>query len=184
MDFQIAVERMQRELDEIRARQEIWTCLTREARGRDRHDAELTSSCYWPDGADEHGPHVIPGPEYGEAANAGHRIAFAANSHNLTNHLCEIDGDVANCETYVIGGLLSPDQTVCKVAFARYIDRLERREGQWKIKVRRCVIDAVSEGAADWLLSPEMKGFLRGIRSPNDPSYGRPIEHAPGGERW
>jgi hypothetical protein len=182
---------VEQELKEIKAllqfmkdRQDILDCMMREARGRDRFDAALTSSCYWEDGVDEHGTVVTPGPEYGERANQGHRAAFSCNSHNLTNHLCEIDGDVAYCETYVMGGLLSQDQKTCKIALGRYFDQLERRNGVWKIKVRRCTVDMVVEGDASWLHSPAIKGFLKPQRSKDDPSYQRPIQVNSAHERW
>jgi SnoaL-like domain len=168
----------------VKDRQDILDCLTREARGRDRHDAELTASCYWEDGADEHGLSITPGPLYGEQANAGHRAAFGGNSHNLTNHTCQIDGNVAYCETYVMGGLLSLDQKNCKIALGRYIDQLERRNGEWKIKLRRTVIDMSAEGDASWLNTPVMSGFLKGLRSKEDPSYRRPVRGTAAEERW
>lgn len=179
------------ELAEIRStlrylkdRQDILDCIMREARGRDRFDAALTASCFWEDGADEHGRTVTSGPEYGERANAGHRGAFSANSHNLTNHVCEINGNVAYCETYVMGGLLSHDHKTCKIAMGRYFDQLERRNGVWKILRRRGSIDMVVEGDASWLQSPPVKGFMKGQRSKDDPSYQRPIEFGSGHERW
>ncbi len=184
MNLDAEIAHIRKTVQYLRDRQEILDCLIREARGRDRHDAELTRSCYWDDGADEHGAVVTPGPQYGEKANAGHRAAFAANSHNLTNHSCEIDGDVANCETYVMGGLLSLDEKTCKIALGRYVDRLERRNGEWRIKLRRSVIDMVAEGDASWLKSAAVSGFLKGLRSKDDSSYRRPIEVSPSGERW
>jgi len=171
-------------LQQLKDRQDILDCITREARGRDRHDAEMTASCYWEDGADEHGPMITPGQQYGEKANAGHRAFFSANSHNLANHTCEIEGDVAYCETYVLGGLLSIDQKTCKIALGRYVDQLERRNGLWKIKFRRTLIDMVSEGDASWLRSPAVAGFLKGLRSRDDPSYRRPIQPNAADERW
>jgi len=184
MNVEAEILELRKAIQEIRDRQAILDCLVREARGRDRFDAAMTASCYWEDGADEHGPSVTPGPVYGERANAGHRAGFSANCHNLANFSCEIDGDVANCETYVIGGLLSPDQKTCKVAFGRYIDRLERRQGQWKIKLRRSIVDMAAEGDASWLKTPALSGFLKGVRSKADPSYQRPIELNAGDARW
>jgi len=168
----------------MKDRQDILACLTREARGRDRHDAELTASCYWEDGEDEHGLSITPGPQYGERANAGHGAAFSANSHNLTNHTCQIDGDTAYCETYVMGGMLSLDQRTCKIAIGRYIDQLERRHGEWKIKLRRTVIDMCADGDASWLHAPVMSGFLKGLRSKEDASYRRPVRGSASDERW
>jgi hypothetical protein len=168
----------------LRDRQDILDCITRESRGRDRHDTDMITGCYWEDGADEHGSVVTPGPEYGDKANAGHRAGFSANSHNLTNHTCDIVGDIAYCETYVVGGLLSLDQKTCKIALGRYVDRLERRSGEWKIKLRRTVIDMVAEGDASWLQSPAIAGFLKGTRSKEDPSYRGSTQLKPAEERW
>lgn len=184
VNLEAEIIKLMNTVQRLKDRQDILDCLVREARGRDRHDAELTKSCYWEDGVDEHGPVITPGPLYGERANAGHRGAFSANSHNLTNHTCELEGDVANCETYVMGGLMSLDQKTCKIALGRYVDRLERRNGEWRIKLRRCLIDMVAEGDASWLHSGAVTGFLKGLRSKDDASYQRPIALTPGGERW
>jgi len=184
MQLEEDIQQIRGLLQGIKDRQDILDCLTIEARGRDRHDAELTASCYWEDGEDEHGLSVTPGPQYGEKANAGHRAGFSGNSHNLTNHTCRIDGDVAYCETYVMGGLLSLDQTTCKIALGRYIDQMERRNGEWKIKLRRTVIDMCAEGDAAWLHTPVMSGFLKGLRSQEDPSYRCPVRGTAADERW
>jgi hypothetical protein len=184
MQLEKELEQIRAALKDLKDRQDILDCITREARGRDRHDAELTASCYWADGADEHGLFTTPGPEYGEKANTGHRAAFSGNSHNLTNHACRIDGDVAYCETYVMGGLLSLDEKSCKIALGRYIDELQRRNGQWKIKLRRTVIDMVAEGGAGWLSTPAICGFLKGLRSKEDPSYRLPVRGTPADVRW
>jgi len=184
MELEEEIKQIRGALQYMRDRQDIFDCITRESRGRDRHDSEMITGCYWEDGADEHGPVVTPGPQYGEKANAGHRAGFSANSHNLTNHTCDIDGDVAYCETYVVGGLLSLDRKTCKIALGRYIDQLECRSGEWKIKLRRTVIDMVAEGDASWLRSPAIAGFLKGLRSKEDPSYGRPHRLNLAEERW
>ena len=184
MNIENELQQLRHELQHLKDRQAILDCIVRETRGRDRHDAAMTSSCYWEDGADEHGPMICPGPKYGQRANAGHSAFFSANSHNLANHTCEIAGDIAWCETYVFGGLLSLDQKKCTIALGRYVDELHRRNGVWKIKHRRTVIDMASEGDASWLHSPAVSGFLKGLRSPDDPSYRRPIQPDPNDERW
>ena len=178
------LETLKRTVRGLQDRQDILDCIVREARGRDRHDAALTSSCYWEDGSDEHGPIIAPGPVYGERANKGHAAFFAANCHNLANHSCEIVGDTAYCETYVVGGLLAPDEKTCRIAPGRYIDQLERRGGEWRILRRRTIVDMVVEGDASWLHSPAVAGFLRGARSKADPSYARPVAPQPEDARW
>ena len=49
------LEQLRRDVQYLKDRQDILDCIYREARGRDRHDAELTASCYWDEAFDEHG---------------------------------------------------------------------------------------------------------------------------------
>src|ERR1700740_2591807 len=63
-------------VQQLKDRQDVIDVIVRESRGRDRHDVELIASCYWPDGADEHGPAPVAAPQYPEWANAGHARAF------------------------------------------------------------------------------------------------------------
>ncbi|MBC2650425.1 nuclear transport factor 2 family protein [Novosphingobium aerophilum] len=170
-------------------RQAILDCIMREARGRDRQDIDLTASCWWPDGIDEHGPIITPAPDYPARANAGHARFFSATMHHITTHTCEIDGDMAHCESYVIGTMLSPDKQSMKVAPGRYFDRLERRPGpggqpEWRLLYRRCTVEMSLDGPADWVNGPMCKGFLRSVWSREDKSYQRPIEVGSDGERW
>jgi hypothetical protein len=182
---------VEQELAELRAtmrhlkdRQDILDLLTREVRGRDRQDVELTASCYWPESFDEHGPVITPGPDYPGRANWGHGKFFAMTSHNLTNHSCEIDGDTAHCETYVVGGLLDKEEQTMKFGIGRYIDRIERRNGEWRILHRRCTIEMTMAGSAEWLHSPAIKGFLKGKWDRSDASYQRPATVGTDGDRW
>jgi hypothetical protein len=177
-------EQLTRTVQYMKDRQEILDCIVRESRARDRHDAEMITGCYWEDGFDEHGPAITPALKYAEWSNSAHSAGFAATSHNLTNHTCEIDGDTAYCDTYVIGGLLSLDNATCKVAMGRYVDLMERRNGEWRIKLRRSVIDMIAEGDASWLKSRALSGFLRGLRSKEDAAYQRPIRLNPNDARW
>lgn len=168
----------------LKDRQDILDVIVRESRGRDRHDTELTASCYWPEGADEHGPVPFPATDYPELANVGHARAFAMNQHNLANHICEIDGDTAYCETYVVGTFLSHDGLTCTVAAGRYMDQLEKRHGEWRILWRRSTVETAMQGDASWLHSPPVKGFLKGTRDRDDLSYQRPYVIGGPGARW
>jgi SnoaL-like domain len=184
MTLEEEVKQLRTTVGLLKDRQDILDCIVRESRGRDRHDAELTASCYWPEGADEHGPVPFPATEYPEMANLGHAAAFAANQHNLANHICEIDGDTAYCETYVVGGLLSLDGKTSKLACGRYMDQMEKRGGEWRILWRRSTVEMVVDGDATWLNSEPVKGFLKGVRSREDISYHRPYVVGGPGARW
>ena len=184
---------MEEELLELRAtvrqlkdRQDILDCIQRECRGRDRHDVDQIAGCWWEDGVDEHGASVVFAPDYPEMANAGHAANFNLTSHNITNHLCEIDGDQAHCESYVVGALYWLDGKTTTIAFGRYLDRLERRGGEWRILVRRCTIEATGDTDGTWIHSKNIQGFLKGQWSKADPSYERPYAWKPRDEgiRW
>jgi len=79
----------------------ILDCISRHARGCDRHDNDLITAAYRSDGVDEHGYAINPGPEYGAWANETHAETSRVHTHNITTHTCEIDGDTAHTESYV-----------------------------------------------------------------------------------
>jgi hypothetical protein len=179
-------EKLKRTVQHLQDRQDILDCIVRESRSRDRHDVEMMNSCWWEDGADEHGPVVTRATEYAARANAGHAANFQSTSHNITNHLCEIDGDSACCESYVMGGLFWLDNKTTTIAMGRYLDHLEKRNGEWRLLTRRCTIEMTADTDAKWVHSKFVKGFLKGLWSKDDPSYERPIVARPSSEgvRW
>jgi len=168
----------------LKDRQDILDCIQRECRGRDRQDSEQIASCWWEDGVDEHGSIITGMPDYPEKANLGHRMNFHMTSHNITNHLCELDGDTAYCESYVVGGLFWLDGQKTTIAFGRYLDQLEKRNGEWRMLTRRCTIEMTADADASWVYSQNVKGFLKALWGRDDPSYERPIVAKRDGVRW
>lgn len=165
----------------------IQDCIAQHARGHDRHDVELLTDAYHHDGVDEHGYQVNPGPAYAEWANATHAMSSASHLHNVTTHTCEIDGDVAHAESYVMVVLLAPDQKSASIMNGRYVDRLEKRDGEWRIAVRRATVDAVITGDSSMLHHPffVQQGYIRGVRDESDISYQRPTSlDGPEPARW
>lgn len=171
------LQQLLKDVQYLKDRQAILDVITRQARAHDRHDAELMDTCFWEDGVDEHGQFVTPGPEYGEWANKLHTQGFFLHMHNITNHSCEIDGDTAHCETYVIGSLL-PKSSPGRAQFvsSRYLDRLEKRNGEWRISVRRTSIEVEIEGDSKWPANPISETFPKGAWDTGDLSYARPLQ--------
>lgn len=175
---------------DVRALQDraaIQDCVMRHCRGVDRHDAELMTSCYHPDAVIKHGnsDKTIAGADYGDWSNGAHDGRFALHSHNITNVNIELDGDVAYVESYVITGFLDPDMQRSVVVFGRYVDRFERRDGAWRIAIRRAFLDLPVDGTASYL------GNFRG--QPIDPeqfwtrrdvSYQRPFDLGSPSPQW
>ena len=103
------IGQLQRDVRYLMDRTAILDCIAAHARGCDRHDEELLTSTYHRDGIDEHGHAINPGPEYAAWANQTHAASSQGHLHNITTHSCEIDGDVAHCESYVMVALLGRD---------------------------------------------------------------------------
>jgi hypothetical protein len=180
------IEQLHRDVKFLMDRQAILDCIARHARGHDRHDTELLTSTYHADGIDEHGFTINKGPEYAKWANAIHTAGAKLHTHNITTHLCEIDGDVAHAESYVIVALLNNDGESARLISGRYIDRLERREGEWRIALRRSTVDVLISGDASVLKAPLFiqQGYSKGVRDKRDVSYQRPLGLDVTPERW
>jgi len=168
----------------LKDRQDIFDCIQRESRARDRQDAGQIAGCWWEDGVIERGASITRVPDYPERANKGHSDGFHMTSHNITNHLCELDGDTAYCEYYVMGGLFWLDGKTTTIAFGRYLDQLEKRQGEWRLRYRRCTIEMSSDTDGTWVHSGRVKGFLKALWNGKDPSYERPVTPGTEGVRW
>lgn len=169
------LETMVRELYD---RQAIRDAVTRYCRGVDRMDRELFLSAYHPDAVDDHGFFVGGPEEFWRWVNRYHTNAQATHQHVITNHSCEIDGQVAHCETYwMMAGMDAKDGTLT-LGGGRYIDRMEKRKGEWRIAARKCVSEWGGMPAPS-KVPTEMLAMLResGVvaRNGSDSSYERPI---------
>ena len=152
-------------------RQAIIDCIDRYARGVDRGDEELLRSAYHPDAVEDHGAYI--GEVDGLVAYLGavHR-PFPAYQRYVTNFTLEIDGDEAHGESYYFCVLRRDDAHKVFLSGGRYVDRLERRDGEWRIANRVVVLEW--HGAADGG-APDPDGPLPGRRDRDDVSYQRPL---------
>jgi hypothetical protein len=146
-----------------------------------RSELVLLPSIWWPAVAQ---PQRKP---YGEWANEAHTRGSLQNMHNITTHLCEIDGDEAHAESYVIGLFLNKDGKTSRILAGRYADRLERRDGVWGIVLRRSTVEIALVGDASFLASDYFRemGFVNGMRDKRDVTYQRPLtlDETPA-DRW
>jgi len=171
------LDELRRDVQHLKDRSDIRDCIARHARGCDRHDADLIGSAYHEDGVDEHGATVNRGPAYGAWANEVHATTSRTHLHNITTHLCEIDGDEAHAESYVLVTMLTSDGTTATVMCGRYLDRLERRDGSWRVALRRSTVELAYTADARLLSSPFFisQGYAHGRRDGEDASYERPL---------
>jgi hypothetical protein len=180
------LEDLQRDVRYLMDRQAIYDCVAQHSRGCDRHDVDLISGAYYPDAVDEHGVARNSGAEYGEWANTSHAATSKVHTHNITTHACDIDGDSAHAESYVIVVLLGGDGKTAQFISGRYIDRLEKRDGTWRISLRRSTVEVMFLADASVLQSSffTKMGYIVGDRSKDDPSYARPLTLESAATRW
>ncbi|WP_019926150.1 nuclear transport factor 2 family protein [Nocardia sp. BMG111209] len=177
MTTDVDVAALQRDVRYLMDRTRILDRIAGHARGCDRHDADLITAAYHSDGIDEHGAAVNPGPHYAAWANDTHAATSTVHTHNITTHTCEIDGDTAHAESYVVVILLGRDGRTAQIITGRYLDRLERRDDEWRIALRRSTVEAMFTADASALQSSFFKkgAFPVGTRDHTDLSYQRPL---------
>jgi hypothetical protein len=161
------------ELQALLDREQIRECLSRLARGEDRRDAKMISASYWPDSWTDYGVFagsfdqylawVVPGSD-----------AILVTQHVLGQSHIVLDGDTARVETHVNSyhrinmGTEERDTLVG----GRYLDRFERRKGEWRIAKREMLYDWYQDFgvAIDWskgimglpLSAPHFSGRSKG----------------------
>jgi len=131
------------ELASLLDRQAIHEVMMRYCRGVDRQDAELLRSTYWPDAWDDHGLFSGVRDDFVAWVIPFLRDSFSTVIHNIGNELVELEGDIAFSESYFSGyyELTHNGLAHTRVSCGRYIDRFERREGEWRIARRTVVND-------------------------------------------
>ena len=148
--------------------------LTRYARAIDRFDMDLLRTVYHPDAYDDHGGYQ--GDVEGFIVYLNVVLPrFEGTQHFLGNTHVELDGDVAHTETYcqawhrIAGEDGAPDHD--SVAGLRYIDRFERRDGEWRIAARQIVLDWTRDDAVVGGSGGRSPGTQYGRRDRSDPAY-------------
>ena len=149
-------------------KQEITELLTRYLRSVDRGDVATLRSCYLPGATEDHGG-LFAGParDYVDSITAALTHPRARTSHNMTNLLIELAGDVATAESYCVtfARIKADGEYYHSFTGARMIDRLERRDGDprtWGIAHRQLIWDWNHD-------APEAETWMRGLLTP-DPS--------------
>jgi hypothetical protein len=144
----------------------------------DRFDRALFLSGYHDDAVISAGTIVASPAATYDAGATPHEEGQLATMHHLTNHMCDIEGDVAHCETYYLFVGRNRDETNW-LAGGRYLDRVERRRGEWRIAFRHTVLEwSGSMPNNDVpLFSGASDAALNGLPSRDgaDPSYRRPL---------
>ena len=162
---------MPKTIDDVIAESEIKDVHFRYCRANDRRDEELMRSCFHADAVIElHKPLDVDSfIVFGRDILSKYTVTW----HNTGNQLVEVSGDAAWAEHYTISShRIAADDTGPErdfVASGRYIDRMERRHGEWRIARRVMLLDFTRLD-----LNPPQEpafGSRSGERNRNDISY-------------
>lgn len=160
------------DIEEMIARQKITDVLTRYARGIDRCDIDTLLSVFWPEAKADYGA----GAQLAAAWCRGTLEALKGmlrTQHAISNLLIVIDGAEAHAETYcqAYHELEGPAGRREMVVGGRYLDRLERRGGEWRIAQRTYVMDwnRNTPSTSQWDEGIYAGLKIRGGRWPDDP---------------
>ena len=166
----------------------IWENELEYTRGLDRHDEALERAVFWPDAAISYGTSV-PYDELAPWANASHANS-AAHQHHVTGLTLDVDGETAHEEGYILylvgyaretsrstrAGVPTPGRVVAEstatLGTGRYVNRYERRDGDWRMIVHEYVNDISMRLQAVDLCATACLGRW----DPSDISYARPLQ--------
>jgi len=174
--------------------QAIWENELEYTRGLDRHDEALERAVFWPDAAISYGT-AVPYEELASWANAGHANS-AAHQHHVTGLTLDVDGASAHEEGYILfssdmsreraldaAGAPTPGRVVAgslaTLGTGRYVNRYERRNGDWRMIVHEYVNDISMRLEAVDLCADGCIGRW----DSSDISYLRPLEPLTAEER-
>ncbi len=128
--------------------------LARYCHGVDRGDVEILRNAYWPDATDDH-VFIRGGRDQVVEWIMETVRAQEQAMHAISNILIRIDGNEARVETYYnsyhrIRGKSGAPKDVTMAG--RYLDRMEKRDGEWRIAERKVVMDwwRNYSDSADW----------------------------------
>jgi hypothetical protein len=177
-------------------RQQIIEVLHRYARGIDRCDVELLRSVYHEDATDAHGSFDGNAHEFAEFMVPRLKAQTSYGIHHVTNELVEVDGDRAIAESCLFGYHRVPGGRKSVALFfgeeyadrveaegkldgeheyftgGRYLDKLTRRDGVWRIWRRRITVEWNQCQPSTMLLTGGRASYdIPGARDLGDPSY-------------
>lgn len=185
---------IERELRILLDKQSLYEILVRYTRGVDRWDRDLVIGCFHPDATLHYNTYrgsaiafyeALWQPE-GSRDNAGGGIP--RGQHVVTNPLFEVDGDVAYGESYLearragigdrrAGAESEPTGPGFPIErIGRFIDRFERRDGEWRIADRRVAMEWMPseiEGTPERPGGYKLANFAPTRYDRTDPSYDR-----------
>ena len=170
-DLASEIQALRDEVDQLKSREAIRQQLVRYGRGQEWLDETLLAEVFWPD-AD-----IDFGFFEGKFADYLPILMDIERDPETTFHLLsaaqiELDGDTAWVECYGIAGGRGTDKT--NIFGGRYIQRFERRNGEWRSAACRYVLDwNMDQDVPDVIGGPHPELKMIKPRSPDHPWFRR-----------
>ena len=166
---------MKKTIEDVIAEAAIKDVQIRYCRANDRMDFDLLRSCFHPDATIEFGIFRGGVDDMVQAARTM-LPTFLVTTHNTGNQAVDVHGDSAWAEHYAVAShrLAADEHGPLRdfVTAVRYIDRMECRQGDWRIAARKLVLDWTrTDPVPDAPPDPDVP---RGQRDNSDPSYSMP----------
>ena len=129
------------DVDELLHQLAIQRVIFTHSRGLDRLDVDVLASCYWPESEVDYGSFKGNAHTFCALVVEALPASYELTQHALGNTLVEISGAAAKAESYVTAYHLLRGAEEEMVFSGRYLDKLECRDGVWKILHRSVVMD-------------------------------------------
>jgi 3-phenylpropionate/cinnamic acid dioxygenase small subunit len=163
-----------RALQGLLDRQAITEVLYRYARSCDRADEAMLRSCFHSDAQHRHGQFEGRSADFCTLAM---KIILGTKleKHQISNVMIELEGDAAMAECHYLAYHRQPSGVEGKdedyFNGGRFIDRFERRGGEWRIAARIGLIDFESFQPVTERSVGKLKPEQRSRRVPDDDLY-------------
>lgn len=166
---------MKKTIEEVVAEAAIRDVQMRYCRACDRGDYDLLRSCFHPDAITSYG--FFGGTVDDFIASARQQLPmFLHTTHITGNQNVEVTDNEAWAEHYTVAThrLEADEHGPLRdfVTAVRYIDRMECRDGDWRIAARKLVLDWTRTDPVND--APPDPDVPRGARGKADPSYTMP----------
>lgn len=184
-------------IKELLDRQKCYDVLTRYCRALDRADIDLMRTVYWDDAVDDHGVFDGNAQAFSEFIVKEIQNWFEVTTHSISNVHMEYHGDTMFTESYLtayhkVSGSRDKVEAIQGPTYlskldpealnaphhvfifgGRYIDRLEKRNGEWRIAMRQVCMDWNENWPGNSIYDEGMFSQLQrlGCRGHEDPVY-------------
>ena len=161
-------------------RQDINEVLINVCRAYDRCDHDLMRSAYWPEATDDSGGSEMNAMEWVDHALVRIKDLYRVSVHTCSNVHVELDGEAAWVESYLVAhelhnsnahsASIQIDGIVDCTGCIRFLDRFEKRDGEWRIARRKAILEMnrYVPASARWDVTYTQS---RSARYPDDPWY-------------